>query len=106
MSEPKFTKGPWEQDRFGSLNSPDGNVIQVWGLGIAHGPRTPASEANAALLKASPDLYEACQEQHKAIDYLFARLAELDHTFFPSKSGQPWQAIVLGNAALKKAVPK
>ncbi len=62
MSKPKFTKGPWEQDRFGQLNGPDGKVIQVWGLGIAHGQRTTESEANATLFKSAPDLYEVVRK--------------------------------------------
>ena len=62
MSKPKFTQGPYTQDRFGSLNGPDGKVIQVWGLGIAHGPRTPENEANATLFKASADLYEVVRK--------------------------------------------
>src|SRR4051812_42418119 len=60
-------------------------------------------------LAASPDLLAACQAQHEAIDRLFAKLIVLtrDHTpddvFFPSKSGQPWDAIQLGVAAIDKA---
>ena len=47
-----------------------------------------------------PDLLEACEAQHQAIDRLFALLIEKDEKFFPSKSGQPWEAIQQGNAAI------
>ena len=63
-----------------------------------------SGRANAALIASSPDLYAACKAQHEAIDRLFARLVKLDPTFFPSKSGQPWEALVQGNSALEKAV--
>lgn len=62
--------------------------------------------ANAHLIAASPDLYEACRVQHDAIDFLFAKLIALDKNFFPSKSGQPWSAIIQGNKAVAKAENK
>lgn len=49
------------------------------------------------------DLLEACEAQHQAIDRLFALLIEKDEKFFPSKSGQPWEAIQQGNVAIAKA---
>ncbi len=64
------------------------------------------TKGNAHLIAASPDLSEACKAQHEAIDILFAMLIEKDHTFFPSKSGKPWEAIVQGNKALDKAEGK
>lgn len=42
-----------------------------------------------------------CREQHAAIDTLFATLVGKDKDFFPSRSGQPWAACVLGNATIK-----
>ena len=50
-----------------------------------------------------PKLLEACKAQHNAIDRLFAELIERDPEFFPSKSGQPWEAIQKGNAAIAEA---
>ncbi len=55
------------------------------------------------LNKAASDLLAACEEQHKAIDSLFAMLITIDTSFFPSKCGQPWQACLQGNAAIRKA---
>jgi len=53
--------------------------------------------------KAASYMYEALKAQHQAIDLLFAMLILRDKTFFPSKSGQPWEAIIEGNKALAKA---
>jgi hypothetical protein len=54
-----------------------------------------------------PDLLTACKEQHKAIDQLFALLVERTKhdkvMFYPSKSGQPWEAAKLGVAAIAAA---
>lgn len=57
------------------------------------------------LHETAPDLLKACKAQQKAIDLLFAMLAVKDDDFFPSKSGQPWTALQLGNKAITKAEP-
>lgn len=54
------------------------------------------------------ELLAACKAQHEAIDRLFAMLIEATkdqkpHGFYPSESGQPWDAIKQGNAAIAKA---
>ena len=65
--------------------------------------------ADAPVLAAAHDLLFACEQQRDAIDMLFARLITLtrkhtpDDLFFPSTSGAPWNALVLGNAAIEKA---
>lgn len=46
-------------------------------------------------------MYKALVAQHDAIDRLFAMLAEAKLDFFPSRSGQPWDALVEGNAAIQ-----
>lgn len=51
-------------------------------------------------------LLDAVKAQHDAIDVLFALLIAKDPTFFPSKSGKPWQAIIQGNEAIKLAGEK
>jgi len=53
--------------------------------------------------EAVPELVAACEAQHEAIDRLFAMLIESKQDFFPSKSGQPWEAMQLGVKALLKA---
>ncbi|KKN38496.1 hypothetical protein LCGC14_0753000 [marine sediment metagenome] len=49
-------------------------------------------------------LLTACQAQHVALDTLFAMLASEKEGFFPSKSGQPWAALLQGNAAINEAL--
>lgn len=44
-------------------------------------------------------LLEACEEQHRAIDWLLAKIIELDPTFFPSNS-PAWPAVVRAHAAI------
>ena len=61
------------------------------------------AEANTHLIAAAPDLLEACKSQHEAIDRLFALLISKNDGFFPSKSGQPWEALLRGNKAITKA---
>lgn len=54
-----------------------------------------APKLNRALLK-------ACEEQHRAIDWLLTQVIRLDPTFFPSES-PAWPAVVQGYAAIKAA---
>ena len=53
--------------------------------------------------EAVPDLLAACYAYHDAMDTLFAMLIARDMKFFPSKSGEPWDAFVRGDAAIMKA---
>lgn len=62
-----FTPGPWERDRHGQLKSPDGRMVVVWDAGIAFGQRDRETEANASLIAAAPELYEALEEACEAI---------------------------------------
>jgi len=48
-------------------------------------------------------LLEACKLQSVAIDILFAILIEAKGDFYPSKSGKPWEALLIGNAAITAA---
>ena len=111
------TPGPWEWDEI----SDDGSVIRVGGGHIASvmspddfpclNEEEMAEEidglwvehrANCRLIAASPDLLEACEVQHKAIYVLLVMLIECDSWFMPSQS-PAWDALVKGNAAIKKA---
>lgn len=47
-------------------------------------------------------ILKVLQEQHLAIDILFAELILHDQKFMPSKSGQPWDAINQGNAVIQR----
>jgi len=99
------TPGPWRVTSQGTrwptyVEGPDGQVAAC---------ETPE---DARLIAAAPDLLAACKMQHEAIDRLFALLiiatrsdrpSESGMAFMPSKSGQPWDALVAGNAAIAKA---
>ncbi len=99
----RFTKGEWLINMLNDVGV-KGSKASICHLMDNYPP--DEMDANAKLIISAPDLYEACKAQHEAIDILFARLIELDHTFFPSKSGKPWEAIILGNKALAKAEGK
>lgn len=75
---------------------------------IAHLSGRPGSAyvERARLIAAAPDLLEACEAQHEAIDILFAMLIEARTGFLPTKSGKPWEACLKGNAAIAKATGK
>jgi hypothetical protein len=130
MTEPKFTKGPWHcsgirptrYDKNGRLevcldmpyklwgveqivDMPDGGKITTITANVVRcGDMSDEElEANAHLIAAAPDLFEALISQHEAIDILFAMLVERDLTFYPSKSGEPWEALQQGLAARRKA---
>lgn len=47
------------------------------------------------------EMYNVLVEQHEAIDRLFALLAAARADFYPSRSGQPWDALVRGNAVIQ-----
>jgi hypothetical protein len=84
------------------VNGHDVTVAAVYPQGVAG----CEMEGNANLIKAAPKMAEALKAQHEAIDMLFAMLIQRDKTFFPSKSGQPWEAMVQGNQALAEAEGK
>ena len=62
-------------------------------------------EAKSALsvlrprMEAGELLHGASKAQHDAMDMLFAMLINAIPGFFPSKSGQPWEAMLKGGAA-------
>lgn len=60
-------------------------------------PYAPAPEPRPPAWGQVLDVLEA---QHRAIDELFARIGLADRSFFPSQSGQPWEAIKSGKALI------
>jgi len=83
----------------------DTEAILAWGnkfsLDVTERIHRYLTKSNAVAV--APKLLEACKAQHDAIDRLFAELIRRDPDFFPSKSGQPWEAIQKGNAAVAEA---
>ena len=51
---------------------------------------------------AKAELLGACRAAHTAIDLLFAMLIEAKPGFYPSKSGQPWEAMTQVFAAISQ----
>ena len=98
------TPGPWKVKNIGSECYVEGATF-VCDMQMSdcdgQGDREMAL-ANARLIAAAPDLLEACEAQHRAIDMLFAMLISKVDGFFPSKSGKPWEAILAGKAAIAK----
>jgi hypothetical protein len=65
-----FTPGPWVKDRHGQLSGPDGTIVCTKGLGLSislGGDPYPVAEANARLIAAAPDMYEALEEAEEAL---------------------------------------
>jgi len=109
MSE--HTPGPWtveEEDQWTEfrcrVRSGIETICHVEGCNAKGNP-----DDNALLIAAAPDMLKALRAQHVAIDTLFAMLIEVTRkpyagvAFMPSQSGQPWDAIKLGNSAIDKA---
>lgn len=63
----EHTKTPWEYDKYGQLNGPDGKVITTWGLGLAMGQRTPETEGNAKFIVRSVNAFESMKAALEAL---------------------------------------
>ena len=99
------TPGPWSSEYKDGNDHIDINADSRtdWDRTIAETTYTGGdSEANARLIASAPELLEACKQQHEAIDRLFAMLIVKTQNFYPSKSGQPWEACVRGNEAIAR----
>jgi hypothetical protein len=68
-----------------------------------HGYAAAIREVAQPIADQRDELLEALKASHEALDRLFARLIEADDGFFPTQSGQPWQAMLKVHAAITKA---
>lgn len=108
-----YTKGEWRAFCLGSegylvltdlsINQCKKEGIKMRRIADCTDATFEVSKANAQLISAAPDCYEALKAQQKAIDLLFAWLIESKNNFYPSKCGQPWKAMQQGNQAISKA---
>lgn len=91
-----------EGGRFVAIDAPGHGALAVvvTRLSDDEGPNEQL-EGNARLFAAAPDLLAAARAQHKALDWMMARLIELDPTFMPTKCAH-WPAIVAGNEAINQ----
>jgi hypothetical protein len=105
--EGKHNPGPWRVGRNGSCVVADTPVPEMGGSDAVdyYGGHMIAESVvprNAPPLAAAPELLAALQGEHQAIDWLMARLVELDPKFFPSQS-PVWAQVVAGKDAIDKA---
>lgn len=105
----EHTPGPWTVQRHDERHTFDlesHTAIKMPGSAEAVlyslGADADEISANARLIAAAPELFAACEADHKAMDWLLARVAELDPTFMPSKS-PVWPAVTQNRAAIRKA---
>lgn len=98
VNQSKDIPGVWE------------DALDLWdenGMLLAKVLKRGDAKSRHAMLNAAPDMLLALKAQHDAIDLLFAMLISADtKRFLPSKSGQPWEAMIKGNEAIAKAEGK
>ena len=71
------TARPWRKDKYAQIIGPDGTVVTVWGLGIAHGQRTPEHEENGQLIFTAVNAFDSM----KAALEKFVGAAQSCHEF-------------------------
>jgi hypothetical protein len=92
--ETKWTKGPWVATPRGTYNDFDGDSSLILGddctqrIAIIQNDGTDEDEANAHLIAAAPELYEALYEIIKSGEIPYCQTSPL---------------VIKANAALKKA---
>lgn len=91
VKKPAFTPGPWVWDRLGDVETVDGKDIATTEA------MTQESLANAALIAAAPDLYEALTG---VVDLYVELVNSGDAGFWDPEDVS---AIVAARAALRKA---
>lgn len=98
------TPGPWDWMAVGAnasgghhlyvIDSTRRKIAALWG-------KAEEKKANAELIVTAPEMKTMIRDQHNAIDYLLARLIELDKEFMPTKCSV-WPVVVQGKALLDK----
>lgn len=76
MSEPKFTKGPWQWEQLDRHNL---NLVGQDGVFVLSSSGHLPTNHNAGLIAAAPELYEALKETLTQFDLARAALAEMIH---------------------------
>lgn len=104
MADVKHTPGPWEWVGRDLESNFPGHYASVIETSVSCGQfcyggsiDLKMSDADARLIAAAPELLNAVEKQHRAIDWLLARLIELDPTFRPTKSAV-WPLIIDASA--------
>lgn len=84
------TPGPWKHRHEWEVEAEDGQPIA-----------TCETYEDAQLIALVPEMTTMIRDQHKAIDYLLARLIALDKRFMPTQCAV-WPVVVQGKALLDK----
>ena len=92
MSE--FTKAPWHLEGELNIVGKDGRAVCSCGFNANFGNPLEESKANARLIAASPDMYEALEFIQGFIE---------DYFMGDEASGEPQKTLRVVNKALKKA---
>lgn len=102
-NKPKFTSGPWRKMAWGETISIDG--AEIMGLAFLnprgnHNAGIPSAEdsANASLISAAPEMYEALRQCENVIG-----MARLQGKLSDSGLSPVNNALLAARAALKKA---
>jgi hypothetical protein len=74
---------------------------------IPPSPNPPPSRRRRILTSEEAEILRVLKMQHEAIDRVFALIISkqpLDepNPFYPSQSGQPWEAMIAGNDLIRK----
>src|SRR5687768_8810194 len=112
MSEPKWTPGPWRPRDEGppetDVCGPDGRLLATAFPNVDHGSEPPGlwlvksipeAEANARLIAAAPELYEA-------LEFIFDHIADKERgprDLYPAFGLDASRALEMARAALAKA---
>lgn len=104
MDDVKHTPGPWEWVGRDLESNFLGHYASVIETSVSCGQfcyggsvDLKISAADKRLIAAAPDLLNAVEKQHRAIDWLLSRLIMADPTFLPTKSAV-WPLLVDASA--------
>jgi hypothetical protein len=95
MSKAAFTPGPWDTDGYNLVGVPDALAIQISMRAAGGDGSEDEYRANARLIAAAPDMYEALKA---ALNYLENTESELGMTLDSAKAARAAIAKALGNA--------
>jgi hypothetical protein len=93
-----YTKGPWKQDKYGTIVSPNGETVRVKGVALSM-YRDEEAIANTRLISAAPELLEALQN---ALIALENSKPIMEH--YPEPNMRHIRAYYGAEAAIKKAL--
>jgi hypothetical protein len=97
-----YTKGPWKINKAEIIGNNNKKIAHVIGQPISNNYLEldyKTSKANAKLISAAPDLFEACKDAIAQINYLFNKVPK-NHLVEPTTMA----CLKLLNQAINKAI--